>query len=179
MLREFTQPELIGALLTWLDEHGVKEMNARQLDAVIKAADAVIEAIDRPHQPAVPASGLLQWLASDDTGVSSRYMAAALAAAAGRTFYPGLAGYEYRDPYPHDPGDFGRCVRLLDAAPELRPHLAALADPRHGPVWNAITAEWETLEAWYRMDLSTGRSDRLYARLRELIDAAHKPAGAA
>jgi hypothetical protein len=140
MGRQFLQPQFVGAILRWLDKKGVKEMNARQMNAVIQAANGIIDAIDRPHQEAKPGSGIVAWLNSDDTGQSSLYMARALAPAAGlnATVY----GIKSSDPWPHDPADIGRCVRLLDTVPELRPHLHRLAtDGTHGPVWNAIAKE--------------------------------------
>lgn len=109
---------------------------------------------------------LLCWFAGDDTGISSRYMAAVLGAAAFSVYLPRPP---YVDAYPYDPADFGRCVRLLDAIPELREYLSTLAfDTAHGPVWNAIAEEWDDLERMYREDLPTGRSDRLWRRLEQL-----------
>lgn len=161
------QIELIGVITNWLTkERGIKEMNSRQYNAVIKAADIVIDAMNKPHESATEGMGLKAWLASDDTGVSSRYMAAALAPLAGLP--PWIPKSNHFRPFPHDPADFGRCVRLLEAVPELRPHIAELADPKHGHVWNAIAAEWETLEQWYTEDLPSGRSYRVCKRLQEM-----------
>lgn len=164
MGRSFSQPELIGGILKWLEEKGgVKWMNTRQMNAVVAAANDIIAALDRPHVPAIPGMGLARWLTSDDTGRSSKYMVHALAQRAGCD-----ATYvEVRDgDYPHDPDDFGRCVRLLDAVPQLRPHLPLLSG--HGAVWAAIAAEWDSLETMYREDEPTGKSARLLNRLREL-----------
>lgn len=156
-----SQPELVGAILLHLDEQGVKEMNTRQMNAVVAAANGIIAEFDREHVSAKPLMGLRAWLASDDTGLSSLFVAHVLAPLAGLGYVHCDRG-EDRD-HPRDPADFGRCVRLLEAVPELRPHLPRMAE--HGPVWAAIAAEWDTLEGWYQEDLPTGRSDRLFDRL--------------
>lgn len=161
-----SQPALVGAILRHLDSTGIAEISVRQMNAVIAAADEIMAALADAHRPAVPGSGLAAWLRSDETGASSLYLAKALAPAAGLgPIHPSIGSAE---PWPHDPADFGRCVGLLDAVPELRPHLGVLAGPEHGPAWNAMAAEWETLEAAYREDLPAGESERLYQRLREL-----------
>lgn len=164
-----SQVDLVSGILTLLDKLGVKNVSSRQINAVIKAADEIKEAIETPDRLATPNMGLAAWLNSDDTGQSSLYMARAIVP------FTTLAVYVSRststEPWPHDPDDFGRCVRLLDAAPELRPHILKLNTPDHPPVWNIIAYEWNTLEAWYREDLPTGKSQRLYKRLREIAEA--------
>ncbi len=170
MQREFTQPELVGALLRWLDNRGVKSMISRQLNAVIAAADGIIAAIDDPPRDSAPGMGLRAWLNTDDTGQSSLYMAQVLAPLAGLA--APAPGVHSRDPWPHDPGDFGRCVRLLEAVPELRAHVAALANPEHGPVWNGIANEWDALEGLFREEAPSGKCPKLYQRLCELKRAA-------
>lgn len=167
----YRQVELVGAILKELArQSGNEGINSRQMNAVIRAADTIIDELREPHKAASEGMGLLAWLASDDTGISSRYMAYVLAPLAG---LPGLLSYGYRNPFPRDPDDFGRCVRLLQAAPELRPHIGELSNPEHGHVWNAIATEWEMLEQWYLEDLPSGKSSRVYNRLQEM--AAAKP----
>lgn len=51
-----SQPELIGHILKWLDRGGVKEINTRQMNAVIKAATDICDALDRPDVP--PTEGM-------------------------------------------------------------------------------------------------------------------------
>lgn len=163
-----SQAQLVGAILKHLDKQGVRDMNSRQMNGVIAAANAVIAEFDKEHVAAKPLMGLRAWLASDDTGLSSKYMAHVLAPPAGLGATPRDWDKFDANPHPHDPDDFGRCVRLLDAVPELRTHLPNLTGAEHGPVWNAIAAEWDALEAWYREDLASGKSDRLYERLKAL-----------
>lgn len=168
----FSQPGLISAILGYFDRCKL-DLNERQLNAVIRAATDIFNEMYMPNRPATAGMGLHAWLSSDDTGVSSRYMASVLAEAAGMGYVP--RSHADRDPYPYDPADFGRCVRLLDAVPDLRGHMSALADDTaHGPVWNAVAAEWDTLEAWYREDLPTGRSQRLFERLNAIREGVQR-----
>jgi hypothetical protein len=94
--------------------------------------------------------GLRAWIDSDETGLSSRYLACVLTR---DTAWDRTAGYPRAElHHPHDAGDFGRCAKMIDAQPELRANLARLAEPAHGPVWNAIGARWADLEALYRAE---------------------------
>lgn len=84
------------------------------------------------------------WLASDDTGISSE------------TIYVALRGLspQGRDRYdiPHDPSDFGRCYRLLKLFPEWRLRLQEVAD--RFPKWGPMVAAWPRLEALYETILA-------------------------
>ena len=153
---KLSQMELVAAILKNIDRQGVKELNPRQMNAVIDAANSIVDEFEKLSVLASPSMGLKAWLASDETGLSSKYLAHVLA--------PNKAPYAPLN-IPHDPADFGRCVRLLDAAPELRAELPRLLEPQHGKPWNAIAAEWSILEAWYREDVPTKESRRLYERL--------------
>ncbi len=168
-MRDFSQPELVAAILMWLDEQGIKSASSRQVNAVIKAADDIIAALVTPDVMARPAMGLQAWLASDDTGMSSRYMAKVLAEKAGMGSV--YVDVRYDGMEPADPSDFGRCVRLLEAVPELRPHLLSLTESTSPKVWQRIAGEWDSLEAMYREELPTGNCPKLYKRLTELRTA--------
>jgi hypothetical protein len=76
--------------------------------------------------------GLQAWLASDDTGQSSLYMASV------------LGGFRRDYAHPRDLDDFGRCSRLLDAVPEFRPRLSEMRDK--SPEWAALVDSWEAIE---------------------------------
>lgn len=171
---EFSQPELVGRILKLIDRLGVKSISSRQMNAVIAGADTIMDALRRDDVMAPPGSGLAAWLASDDTGLSSRYMARALCPA----LVPDESATWRGVHHPHDPADFGRCVRMLDSAylslkPRVRETMAA---PDHGPVWNALATAWDELEALYREEYPAGRAPKLAARLRAIIDAAGRTA---
>jgi hypothetical protein len=167
---QVSQGQLVTAVVAELGRQGVTDANERQMNAVIAAADLIAAAFARGHAAAAPGSGLAAWLASDDTGLSSRYLAYVLGTAAGER--APWAGNEH----PHDADDFGRCVRLLDAAPALRPHLPALAQG-HGPVWAGLAAAWAELEALYREEAPGGRAPKCYRRVREIIESAQASEG--
>lgn len=164
-----TQIELVCEILRFLDRRKVP-VNHRQMNAIIGAANGIIDELRRPHTEATAGCGMEAWLASDSTGVSSLYMARHLASLAG---LGAVYAPPHDEPFPHDPSDFGRCVGLLDAVPELRPHLATLADG-HGPVWAGLVAAWGELEALFREELPSGKAPKLYKRMREIIDAGRK-----
>jgi hypothetical protein len=100
--------------------------------------------------------GLDAWLSSDQTGVSSIFMAGVLSGSFSRKFG-----------HPHDPSDFGRCLGLLDACPELRGNIRRMAE--HGAEWSALVGAWHELEKMYREELPSGRAPRTYDRMRELL----------
>lgn len=162
-----SQPALIGAICKSIEKLGVKTANARQLNAIISAADAIMDALRKPHTPATSGMGLRAWLGCDETGLSSWYMAHVLAPLAGIGSPPHPTGTMSSDPhpYPHAPSDFARCMGLLSAVPELRPHLAALGEG-HGPQWAALAGAWPELEALFEEEKGKGEAPKLYARMQ-------------
>lgn len=103
-------------------------------------------------------SRLLEWSRSGDTGTSSKTIASVLGE------LPWMGAF---DPcVPCDPGDFGRCYRLLERMPEWRARLGEVAD--RYPAWRPLVREWARMEVMYREDLPTGESARLYDLMREL-----------
>jgi hypothetical protein len=136
MTATLSQIELISAIGNHLDKNGFKELAPRQFEAVIAAANIVIDAMRQTPVMAYPNMGLAKWLASDDTGMSSKFMAAVL----------GGIGGKYAHPW--DADDFGRCVRLLDAVPEFRERIAMMRT--HGKKWSNLLETWEQCENAYR-----------------------------
>lgn len=149
----FGQLDVFVALCRAVGELGVEATTHRQMNALKGAADLIHDALAHADVPATPGMGLRAWFECDETGLSSKYLANA------------LSGYSAPDkPHPWDAGDFGRCVKLVDAVPEFRHLLHLLAEPQHGPVWNAIGARWADFEALYR----AGRLADLTADLKAL-----------
>lgn len=165
MARGYSQMMLVGDILGALDKQGATSLSPRQMNAVIQGANLIIDAMQRDDVPATPAMGLAGWYGSDDTGLSSLYMAYVLGSAAKHP----ATKHAVLDT-PRDPSDFGRCVRLLAAAPELRPFVGTLADPRHGKVWNYLADHWDDLERRYLSAVAggSGHAPWLLALLREL-----------
>jgi hypothetical protein len=165
MKGRINQMEFVTGILKLLDRHGIKSLYGHQLNAVIAGATTMLKEIERPVIPARPGMGLTAWLKSDDTGASSLYMARRLA-----------AGPSADPAYPHDPDDFGRCHRFLEAVPGTRANLPALAPT--GPVWAALVEAWGELTLLYVEEAPTGKAPRLYARLQEIILTAKAQAAA-
>ena len=138
-----SQIDLIGDIMAALENRGVKRCNARQMNAVIEAANLIVDAIAKEHKPAIPGSGWRVWLQSDATGLSSKCLLAET-----MNVHVGPPGHLGVKNYPHDADDFGRCIGLLDAEPEIRGKLGVMADC--GPQWAAIVQRWDELERLYR-----------------------------
>ena len=98
-----------------------------------------------------------QWAASGETGVSSK---ALLGVMVGKPPKGRLC-------YPHDGGDLGRCIGLLDAVPEYRPRLSEMAAV--GPEWAALVKHWDELERMWRAD-----DKGLYDRMKKILDPIEK-----
>lgn len=94
---------------------------------------------------------VLRWTLTGSVGLSSRCMAAH------------LTGNKCDGSYPHDGGDFQRCVDLLNACPELRPLLPKMAEVNS--YWLALIPEWERIEAL------SGKSGMQYKEIQKIIGA--------
>lgn len=82
-------------------------------------------------------STILKWLGGNDTGASSE--AVALTA---------LGEMPENPSYPSDASDFGRCHRLIVAAPEARKAIDHLG-VHGGKVWKALAKRWDEIDAAY------------------------------
>lgn len=157
----------IGDLLA--RKYGIKDVSARHVNAIIKAADLLVLEFGQEDRVAKAGAGLAAWIASDDVGLSSLCMARTLAPMAGLGPCPAHR-YSGGINYPHDPDDLGRCIRLLDVVPALRPHIAKMAEVH--PVWAAYVANWDAMEALYVKEASNGRAPELYKLMKRLQESA-------
>lgn len=94
-----------------------------------------------------------QWAASGETGVSSKAILGVMVGTPPKS----------RFCYPHDGGDFGRCVGLLDAVPEYRDRLIEMK--AICPEWAALVDHWTELEVMYRT-----KDKCLYKRMKQILD---------
>lgn len=62
--------------------------------------------------------------------------------------------------YPRDPDDLGRCIRLLEIAPEYRTLLKSMRVV--SPEWARLVEHWDELEALYRKELPFGTSPQCF-----------------
>lgn len=152
----------IGKLLS--DKHGVVDVSVRHMNAIIDAANRICDEFNRNDVTAVAGAGLAAWFGSDHVGMSSAFMARRLAPLAGLVCPP----HRIRDvfAYPHDPSDFWRCLKLLEAVPELSAHVPAMAE--HGPIWLAYVKHWAEMTALFAEEESTGSCPQLYALMKRL-----------
>lgn len=75
--------------------------------------------------------------------------------------------------YPHDPGDFGRCVTYLDSIEETAP--TWMRDV--SPIWRDLVDNWEELTDMYNQQIQTGKRGGMYARMKEIIEPHYKKFG--
>jgi hypothetical protein len=103
------------------------------------------------------------WISSNDTGVSSKTIWAVMMNCV-NTEDAGAFDYDI----PHDPEDFGRCYRLLEAVPEWKPRLFEVA--RAFPKWGPLVREWNHLSALYASEYRRGECHELWEAMRALDD---------
>jgi hypothetical protein len=158
------QMELVAGILHMLSKMGMKELTTRQVNACISAADSIKDALDKDDVPATQGMGLRAWLACDDRGASSNYLASRLC----------CVPVQQRDvgAYPHDANDFGRCYRFLRA---VRMEHTTRLDIEHMstctyPHWRVLAANWAALEHAYETALQTKDARSFNALLSTLYD---------
>lgn len=159
MSTKLSQIELVADIADLLARRGFTHGEPRHINAIIAAADIICAEFNRESVAAHDGMGLAAWLKSDDTGLSSKYMAKVCA-----------GGPITRNEHPYDPHDFGRCYRFLRAVPDARENLHKLRDS--GPVWAAYVQHWEEMERLYEEELPTGKAPKLYALMQRLREAA-------
>ncbi|WP_321154015.1 hypothetical protein [Serratia nevei] len=145
------QISLIAAIAKEIDrQHPGIEVEARWFNTITQAANSICAEFAKPVVKASEGMGLTAWLESDDTGASSLYMASVL-----------TGQFIAENHYPRDPADFGRCLRLVEAVPELECKIHDMS--QHGKKWAVVAANWNEWAEVYRLD----EGERLY-RLMEL-----------
>lgn len=155
---EITQIDLVTGIISVLEDAGIADLLPRHCNAIISAADSIMAELREPEREVSPGMGIAEWMRSDHTGFSSLFMARAI----GGTLTPFYVKHHYRYAYPHDCADFGRCIGLLEAAPELRERLPEMAET--GKEWAALVPVWGDLEVDYR----NSRFEAVTERIREL-----------
>lgn len=151
-----SQIELVTGIMKLF---GHTQVEVRHINAITNAANTILAEFARPSVKAQPGMGLSRWLASDDTGMSSKYLAGILS----DSYTPIFA-------YPHDPDDFGRCYRLLRAVPDLRAKMEE-ALPDCPQPWPMLWKHWDELEKLYEAALAPNPPigcKCLYDRLQQL-----------
>lgn len=150
------QMDLVTVILKEIDRQFPKiSPLSRQYNAVIDAANLIVHEFSIGEKKPKKGEGLDAWRRSDQVGMSSDFMASKLSG-------KGVRKYAH----PHDPSDFGRCLSLLEAAPELREHLPNMgSESKH---WAALVSNWDILEALYYEESPTGKAPKLYEKIQAL-----------
>ncbi len=91
----------------------------------------------------ITAEAIGEWLMSENTGVSSKYIASVY-----------LSGKVLRsmwsDTTPSDSPDLGRCVRLIEQLPRVRDCFPVLREA--SPVWRIYVDHWDKLTALWNLN---------------------------
>lgn len=147
---QINQIQLVAAITIEIErQHPGTGVESRHFNAIIRAANIVSEELSKPVVKASESMGLTAWLASDDTGASSLYMASVL-----------TGEFIAENHYPRDPADFGRCLRLVEAVPELESKIRDMS--QHGKKWSVVAAHWHE---WAEVDRADD-GQRLYRLMR-------------
>lgn len=135
---QINQISLIAAIAKEIDrQHPGAGVESSRFNTIIQAANSICQEFAKPVVKASEGMGLTAWLASDDTGLSSRFMASKL-----------TGMFEAKYAYPRDPADFGRCLRLVEAVPELESKIRDMS--QHGKEWAVVVAHWHEWVAAHR-----------------------------
>lgn len=68
--------------------------------------------------------------------------------------------------HPHDPDDFQRCYKLLQAVPEWKRRMDELRIL--SPTWNALVDNWSKLTEMWEERLATGKSNGMYDLMKSI-----------
>lgn len=101
-------------------------------------------AIKRARDMDATQKQVIKWLCNGSVGMSSKCMAMWLA-------FGERAGNGY---CPADPDDLDRCLKLLAAAPGLRPLIPKMAEVSQQ--WAALAARWDEVEASHLNEVGLG-----------------------
>ncbi len=161
------QMSLVTAILREIERQsqekgcGPAHVHAFQMNAVCEGATAIVKKFNREFVPATPGMGLSAWRRCDDRGLSSNALAYHLCGA-----FVSADDHDDLTAHPHDPSDFGRCHRFLEAVPEAKVNFERMIPV--SPVWASLVMHWGELTALYLEELPSGRCGKLYDRMKQL-----------
>lgn len=92
---------------------------------------------------------LLVWLLTGETGVSSKAIATVMA---------GLPVDDKWGTTPSDAGDFKRCLKLVNAIPEIRPRLVEMKAVSES--WSKLIDRWAEVEASFMAEVPEWLEDK-------------------
>lgn len=133
-----SQPSIVSAIMTALhNDSPDSQCDVALMNKVIEAANMVCDECARERTYANKTMTPKEWLASDDVGLSSKFMLHVLI---------GSSLHSQDGAIPHDIDDLGRCVRMVRAC-GLEQHVGKMSG--HGKHWERIAENWSQLVDWY------------------------------
>lgn len=111
---------------------------------------------------------LKHWARYGDRGISSNAMVEVFEG------YPqGLInGWSPFGNHPHDPSDFNRCYKLLEAVPGYREQLPKMKAVSN--TWKVLVEHWSELEELLLEEEPSGKAPKMYKRMRQLIEFSYQ-----
>ena len=114
---------------------------------------------------------ILNWLANGETGESSKAIAFKMAGVE--------KNYKWGS-HPSDPGDFKRCLKLINLIPEIRPRLDEMRSV--SVCWNALIEHWKEVEdcfmsevaEWLTKDYSALWASKTFDLMEKIYKEARK-----
>lgn len=114
---------------------------------------------------------LLRWFAWGETGISSEAIAYHMA---------GIENARKNNTHPSDPDDFKRCLKLVNAIPEIRLRLDEMRPL--SAEWNALVENWKEVEdcfmsevaEWLTVKYSPKRAAKTYKLMEKIYKEAIK-----
>lgn len=141
------QMSLVSAISKELTKQNPKlPFDSALYNKVIEAANLIKEECERERVYSTDNMTPKEWLASDDVGLSSRYMITV------------LANLGFPMPYgdlPSDSEDLGRCIRMVKAC-NLESEIPRLLEM--GDDWKRIAENWDKLKSLY----NDGKNEEIY-----------------
>lgn len=137
--------------------------DVKVLNKVVDCANQIIAEVERKRIYAEGKMTFDDWTRSDDTGLSSEWLALS------------LRGYTDNNvSYPYDPSDFGRCYRMLNCVDGAKDLFLAKADhiAYKSKVWAKYIEHWKELESLWEEESPNGKCPKLYALMQKLQKAA-------
>ena len=137
----------------------------RLMNAIIRAADSILDEVSAPTAHAWKAWGWRPGFAATKPGpLPATWPGYWQAGRPRATNWPGRAM----------PDDFGRCLGLFRAVPCLRPRMGELAT-NHGPQWAALAGAWDELEGLWQQAQANQSSKEFNQRLDQLLASGEPP----
>lgn len=155
------QMDLVNAITKEIKRQKIKEMNSRQFNSIITAANNIIKEFNISDKPLKEGMTLTEWYESDYVGASSKFMAFIL-----------KCGRSCVINHPHDPSDFERCYLFLKTFPEAKKEMHRLKEC--SKVWSAMVDSWFEMERLYEEEKEYGKAPKLYALMQKIINEESK-----